>query len=189
MSAERDYVSRAGHKLAAALNEFAINVSGLTCVDFGSHTGGFVDCLLRHGAERVHAVDPGYGVFDWALRKDARVSLHERANALTLAAVEPCDLAAIDVGWTPQRVILPAARRWMRAGAPIITLVKPHYEAPPRSLRRGVLPEDELPAVLELVREDIRQQHLEIVAEMASPIAGTGGNTEFLWLLREKPAN
>ncbi len=184
MSAPHEYVSRAGQKLASALAQFQLDVNGWTCVDFGSHTGGFVDCLLHHGAKRVHAIDPGYGIIDWRLRNDPHVVLHERSNALTLAAAELCGLATIDVGWTTQRVILPAARRWLHPGAPIVTLVKPHYEAEPRFLRRGVLPASELPAVLELVREDIRQQHFEIAGEIESPIAGGGGNVEFLWLLR-----
>ena len=106
-----EYVSRGGHKLAAALGAFQIDARGLVCTDLGSHVGGFVDCLLQHGAARVYAVEPGYGVLDYRLRQDARVVVCERTNALHYASPEPCDLVTIDVGWTAQRLVLPAARR------------------------------------------------------------------------------
>lgn len=183
MSAAARYVSRSGAKLAAALDAFALPVAGLTCADLGSHTGGFVDCLLQRGATRVHAVDPGYGIFDGRLRRDARVVLHERTNALTFAAVEPCALVTIDVGWTPQRLILPAARRWLQPGGSVITLVKPHYEARADRLRRGVLPPEAHAAVLEQVRRDVAEQGWLTRGELESPVAGRGGNIEFLWLL------
>ncbi|MFN0136042.1 MAG: TlyA family RNA methyltransferase [Phycisphaerae bacterium] len=178
------YVSRGGEKLAAAIERFAIDVRGLTACDFGSHAGGFVDCLLQHGAARVYAVDPGYGVLDYRLRKDPRVVVHERTNALRFICPEPCDIVSIDVGWTAQRMILPAAQRALKPGGRVISLIKPHYEAGPAQLDGGVLPRERLPEVLARCRTDIAQLGWTILNETESPITGHGGNVEFLWLLR-----
>ena len=178
------YVSRAGVKLRAALDAFGLDVRGLICADFGSHVGGFVECLLQAGATRVYAVDPGYGVLDAGLRNDPRVRVCERTNAMDFACPEPCDLVTIDVGWTPQRLILPAARRCLkpRAGR-VITLIKPQYEAPKSRLRRGVLPSADLAEVLAQCRVDVVELGWRIGGELDSPIRGHGGNAECLWLL------
>ncbi len=181
------YVSRAGLKLEAALRAFQLEVNGWTCADFGSHTGGFVDCLLQHGAARVFAVDPSYGVLDYRLRRDPRVVVFERTNALRFVAPEPCDLVTIDVGWTAQRLILPAARRCLKPDGRVLTLVKPQYEARPEELRAGVLPDESRAAVLATCRTDVRTLGWQILAELESPIRGHGGNTEFVWLLMPEP--
>src|SRR5512139_1290565 len=89
------YVSRGGLKLAAALREFQLEPAGWICADFGSHVGGFVDCLLQHGAAKVYAVETGYGVLDYGLRRDPRVVVCERTNALHYVCPEPCDLVTI----------------------------------------------------------------------------------------------
>jgi 23S rRNA (cytidine1920-2'-O)/16S rRNA (cytidine1409-2'-O)-methyltransferase len=184
MSDERRYVSRAGEKLAAALHAFAIDVTGRVCTDLGSHAGGFVDCLLQHGAARVHAVDPGYGVLDARLRADPRVCLHERTNALRYHPPEASTLVTIDVGWTQQRLILPVARRLLTPGGDVITLVKPHYEAPREWLREGVLMPERLTDVLAQVRRDAGELGWSIAGEIESPLLGHGGNAECLWRLR-----
>ena len=178
------FASRGGLKLRAALDAFGVDPAGLICADLGSHAGGFVDCLVRGGAARVYAVDTGYGVLDHRLRRDPRVVVCDRQNALAYVCPERCDLITIDVGWTPQRLILPAARRSLRdESGRIITLVKPHYEAPKNQLRGGVLREDHLDEVLELVRGDVADAGWEIVCEVRSPITGHGGNVERLMLL------
>src|SRR2546427_9082895 len=110
MPAVRDFVSRAGHKLEHALATFAIDVSGKVCADLGSNTGGFVDCLLARGAAKVYAIDTGYGALDWKLRKDSRVVVMERTNAMHATPSEKVAIVTIDVAWTKQRHILPAAR-------------------------------------------------------------------------------
>ncbi|MGD8453118.1 MAG: SAM-dependent methyltransferase [Phycisphaerae bacterium] len=182
---ECPYVSRGGLKLEAALREFGIEVTRLVCCDLGSHVGGFVDCLLQHGAARVYAVEPGYGVLDYRLRRDARVVLFERTNALSFVCPEPGDLVTIDVGWTAQRLVLPAARRCLKPdGGRIITLVKPQYEAPREWLSHGVLPAERCPEVLATCRADVQQLGWTIAGEMESPLRGHGGNVEYLWLLR-----
>ena len=180
---EHQYVSRGGLKLQAALEAFRVSVVDYVCADFGSHVGGFVDCLLSHGAAKVHAVEPGYGVLDYRLRQNPRVIVHERTNALRFTAPEPCDLVTIDVGWTQQRLILPAAKRALKPNGRAITLVKPHYEAPRELLIGGVLPDDYLEQVLETCRADITDLGWVIENEIQSPIAGHGGNREALWLL------
>lgn len=177
------HASRAGLKLERALRAFDVDPAGAVCIDFGSHAGGFVECLLRAGAAKVYAVDPGYGVLDDALRTDERVVVCERTNALDFRAPQPADLITIDVGWTPQRLILPAARRCLKPEGKVISLVKPQYEAPQALLRNGVVPEAELEAVLEPCRSDVEDLDWTVLATERSPLTGHGGNAEFLWLL------
>src|SRR5688572_22601663 len=148
-----EFVSRAGRKLEHALGVFGVEVAGVVCADFGSNTGGFVDCLLQRGAARVYAIDTGYGALEWKLRKDPRVVVMERTNAMHVALPELVGLVSIDVAWTKQRHILPAARRALEAGGKVVTLIKPHYEAEASLLRKGVLPQESLPAVLGHVKE------------------------------------
>src|SRR5438034_4090953 len=104
-----DFVSRAGQKLEHALSIFGVDVTGFVCADLGCSTGGFTDCLLQRGAAKVYAVDTGYGVLDWKLRTNERVVVMERTNAMHVTLPEPVDLVTIDVAWTKQRHILPAA--------------------------------------------------------------------------------
>jgi len=189
MQPEKPYASRAGEKLAAAMDAFDVTAHGRTCADLGSNVGGFVDCLLRRGAVRVYAIDTGYGVLAYPLRRDPRVVVMERTNAMHVVLPEPVELVTIDVAWTPQRRILPAARRMLSASGEVITLIKPHYEAGQHRLQRGVLPADELDAVLAQVLDDIRATGFEVLGTIRSPIAGQGGNTEFLAHLRPLDAS
>lgn len=179
------YVSRGGLKLAAALRAFDVSVRDCIVADFGSHAGGFVDCLLQHGAAKVYAVEPGYGVLAYKLRRDPRVVVCERKNALHMRCPELCDWVTIDVGWTKQERILPAAARWLKPGARVISLIKPHYEAPRDWLIDGVLPEEKLSTVREAVRSTVESLGWEIEKTCNSPIRGHGGNEEWLWLLRK----
>src|SRR4051794_23000262 len=121
------FVSRAGQKLQHALDEFAIDVAHKICADLGCSTGGFTDCLLQRGAQKVYAVDTGYGVLDWKLRNDPRVVVMERTNAMHVELPAKMDLVTIDVAWTKQRNILPSARRIVRDDGIVISLIKPHY--------------------------------------------------------------
>ena len=195
------YVSRGGLKLRAALDAFGLDVAGWRCVDLGCSTGGFTDCLLRAGAAGVVCVDTGYGVLEWKLRNDPRVTVHERANALHLEPAEPraMDLAVMDLGWTRQALAIPAAVKWIRADGHIVTLIKPHYEAKALRmeglLRGGVLaPEDAERVCAEVVRS-IREDTAIGVAirdVVRSPILGgkgrgrRTGNVEFLALVRPR---
>lgn len=186
---ESKYVSRGGLKLEHALREFAIDARGLICADLGSNVGGFVDCLIQGGAERVYAVDTGYGTLAWTLRKNPRVVVMERTNALHAEPVERVDLVTIDLGWTPQRLALPAGRAWLKEGGSIVTLIKPHYETRAEEkglLRDGVLPEEDAARIAERTIEEIGEMGLRVVGVCRSPILGgkgrKGGNAE--WLAR-----
>jgi 23S rRNA (cytidine1920-2'-O)/16S rRNA (cytidine1409-2'-O)-methyltransferase len=178
------FVSRAGIKLEHALETFAVDVSGMTCADLGCNVGGFVDCLLRRGAAKVYAIDTGYGALDWKLRRDARVIVMERTNAMHAQLPEPVGLVTIDVAWTRQRNILPPARALLAPGGLIVTLIKPHYEAERSLLKNGVLAEQEVPNVLEQVKQDVCAAELEMIQTVVSPIRGGKGNVEVLALLR-----
>ena len=180
----RPFVSRAGQKLDHALATFGPDVTGRTCADLGCSTGGFTDCLLRRGAAKVYAVDTGYGVLDWTLRRDGRVVVMERTNAMHVALPEPAEVVTIDVAWTRQRHILPAAGRVLAVGGSVVSLVKPHYEATAAVLRKGILPAELLAGVLDGVWVDAAAAGFTVVATVESPIKGAKGNTEVLALLR-----
>src|SRR5215203_5161018 len=117
------FVSRAGQKLDHALATFGLDVTGRTCADLGSNTGGFVDVLLWRGAAKVYAIDTGYGALEWKLRKDPRVVVMERTNAMHVKLPEQVGVVTIDVAWTKQRHILPAARRLVSEEGRVVSLV------------------------------------------------------------------
>jgi 23S rRNA (cytidine1920-2'-O)/16S rRNA (cytidine1409-2'-O)-methyltransferase len=191
------HVSRAGAKLAHALDAFALDVRGLDCADFGCNVGGFTDCLLQRGATRVHAVDTGYGTLAWTLRQDERVVVMERTNALH--ADPPAggvDLVVVDLGWTPQRHALPAALRWLRDRDPrgqVVSLVKPHYELSDAErgtlLVRGRLDPAEAQRVTARVIDEMADLGIQVRAATRSPVAGGksgrggAGNVEYLVLI------
>src|SRR4051812_7783083 len=178
------FVSRAGQKLDHALSHFAIDVTGMVCADLGCNVGGFTDCLLRRGAAKIYAVDTGYGVLDWKLRKDPRVVVMERTNAMHAQLPEAVDLVVIDVAWTKQRHILPAARRMVKDGGRVVTLIKPHYEAGQKLLAGGVLPQDRVAEVVDAVAKELQAWGFELTGTVPSPIQGAGGNVEVLAALR-----
>jgi 23S rRNA (cytidine1920-2'-O)/16S rRNA (cytidine1409-2'-O)-methyltransferase len=179
-----DFASRAGLKLDHALTVFQTDVTGLICADLGSNAGGFVDCLLQRNAAKVYAVEKGYGVLEWRLRKDPRVVVMERTNAMHVKLPEMVDLITIDVAWTRQRNILPAAARMLAPDGTVITLIKPHYEAPPALLKKGILPESEVDNIVHAVEQDIHAAGFDLLSTTRSPIAGGQGNVEVLARLR-----
>lgn len=182
-----EFISRAGFKLDHALAALGIDVAGRVCADLGSNVGGFVDCLLQRGAAKVYAVETGYGVLEWKLRKDSRVVVMERTNAMHVTLDESPTFICIDVAWTRQRNILPAARRLLEPAGDIVTLIKPHYEADKSLLRKGVLPVEALEAVMARVKVDIGDAGLSIMGMVPSPILGGRGNVEMLAHLRVVP--
>ncbi len=177
------YVSRGGDKLDAALQHFAIDVTGIVCADLGSHVGGFVDCLLRRGARRVYSIDTAYGILAWKLRKDPRVTVLERTNALHAILPGPVDLVTVDVGWTPQRRILQSVTRMISPVGRVVTLIKPHYEAPKDLLESGVLPDAAVDSVVEPLLSEIQSQGWKVEGVFPSPLRGHGGNREVFALL------
>lgn len=196
-SPEQPFVGRGGLKLRHALDEFGVDVSGMACADFGCNVGGFTDCLLKAGAARVFAVDTGYGTLAWTLRNDARVVVMERTNALHADGPEGgVDLVVIDMAWTPQRLCVAAALKWLRPSGRIVTLIKPHYEAthgPEKErVREGVLEESDAAVVLERVVAELPGLGVEVKGVTRSPVVGGAGkrnargNVEFLaWLAPE----
>lgn len=180
-----DYVSRAGGKLEHALKTFNISVVGLICADFGASTGGFTDCLLQHGAKKVYAVETGYGVVDYKLRTDKRVEVMERENAMHVELPEKVDFITIDTSWTRLEKVVPNALNNLKEGGQIVVLVKPHYEAEPKHIRKGKLPEEFIPEVLTSVKVKLTELGLEIIGETESPILGEKGkNKEILLYLK-----
>ncbi len=180
------FASRAGQKLDHALTAFGLDVTGLICADLGCSTGGFVDCLLHRGAAKVYAVDTGYGVLDWRLRNDPRVVVMERTNAMHTTLPEPVAFISIDVAWTRQRNILPAAAKLLAPGGTVVSLLKLHYEAEKHLLRKGLLPPENFNPVMESTTRDIEAAGFKLLAVTESPISGSGGNREWLGWLRTK---
>lgn len=190
------FVSRAGLKLEHALKEFALDVTGLACADFGCNVGGFTDCLLQRGAASVVAIDTGYGTLAWKLRQDARVKTQERTNALhAVPPTEGVDFVCIDLAWTPQRLAIPAALRWLRPNGRVVTLVKPHYELLDDEkvlLVDGFLPHERSPGVLERVQAGMAALGARVLGSTQSPLTGgkssrkkgVPGNIEYLLLLQ-----
>ena len=165
------------------MQAFAVEARDRVCADLGCSTGGFTDCLLQHGAAKVYAIDTGYGVLDWTLRKNPRVVVLERTNALHMQLPEPVDLISIDAGWTKQEKILPHARKLLKPGGRIITLIKPHYEAQPAQLRKGILPAELVSGIVDSVITQIEQSGMTVAARIESPIKGQKGNAEVLALV------
>ncbi|HUG29065.1 MAG TPA: TlyA family RNA methyltransferase [Candidatus Limnocylindria bacterium] len=183
------YVSRGGHKLAAALDAFGVDPAGRVCLDVGASTGGFTDVLLQRGASRVYAVDVGRGQLSEALRRDSRVISMERTNARTLTPTslpEPVSLASVDVSFISLRLVLgPIASTFGAGGGDLIPLVKPQFEAGRGETNAGVVRD---PAVHERVLREVdeaaRAAGLDPLASIPSPILGPEGNREFLLHLR-----
>jgi len=185
--ASMPYASRGGFKLAGALDAAALSVAGKICADVGACTGGFSDVLLQRGAERVYAIDVGYGQLDWKLRQDRRVVVMERTNARYLDALpEAVAFVAIDVSFISLKLILPAVQKWLTADGDIVALIKPQFEAGPKQVGKGGVVKD--PAVHRQVLEEILgwsfENGLFPQALFRSSIQGAGGNTEFLVHLR-----
>lgn len=184
MSGSQPFVTRAGEKLSAALTHFQFSVEGLICADLGSHAGGFVDCLLQAGAAKVYSVDTSYGTLAWKLRKDPRVAVMERTNAMHVQLPEPVDVVTIDVAWTRQFMILPNAKALLKPGGTALTLIKPHYESDSLDLIQGVLPENKFDTVVDRVCEGIRAMNWIVDGTFVSPLQGHGGNREVFARLR-----
>lgn len=179
------YVSRAGVKLEAALEKFQLDIRDKICLDIGSSTGGFTDCLLQHGAAKVYAVDVGTAQLHWKIRKDKRVIVRERINAryLNSAVVpEPVQFVCCDVSFISVTLIFSAIRPLLAAEAELVVLAKPQFEVGRGQVGKGGIVDD--PALHQQVTEKVRKalQHMgfRYVGEMESPIRGAEGNKEFL---------
>jgi 23S rRNA (cytidine1920-2'-O)/16S rRNA (cytidine1409-2'-O)-methyltransferase len=189
---EHPYVGRGGLKLAGALDAFGVAVSGRIALDIGASTGGFTDVLLQRGARHVVALDVGHGQLDWKLRSDARVTVLERVNARALTAgrlpegLRRLDIVTVDVSFISLRHILPVVPPLLAAGADVIALVKPQFEAGREEIGRGGIVRDAgvQARVLETVAAAADGVGLTRMAQIESPITGMEGNREFLMHLR-----
>ncbi len=200
---DHPFVSRGGLKLQAALEAFALDVTGLVCLDVGASTGGFTDCLLQRGARHVIAVDVGYGQLAWKLRQDPRVTSVERCNVRYLEAgplqaalpegevtLWPPALAVIDVSFISLTLILPPVARLLGPERPIVALVKPQFEAGRADVGKGGVVRDpeRRAAAIARVLDWAREAGYRLGGEVDSPIAGPSGNLERLALLTTPPA-
>jgi 23S rRNA (cytidine1920-2'-O)/16S rRNA (cytidine1409-2'-O)-methyltransferase len=189
---DHPYVSRGGVKLAHALDVFGIEVAGRLALDVGASTGGFTDVLLRRGAPRVVALDVGHSQLDWRLRSDPRVVVLERLNARTLTAdqlpedARAFEVATMDVAFISAKLILPAVAPLLLAGADVLVLVKPQFEAGREEVGKGGLVLDAAvhARVIDEVAAAAHALGLTRVAMTESPITGTEGNREFFLHLR-----
>lgn len=185
--AESRFVSRGGLKLEAALRKFSIDVRALKCLDVGASTGGFTDCLLQHGAQKVVAIDVGHNQMDWRLRNDPRVELREGVNARYLRFSdfdEKFDLVTIDVAFISATKILPAVVPLLKPGGLIVTLIKPQFEVGKGEVGKGGLVKDpeQHERVIAEVNSAAEALGLSVVGLVESPIRGADGNVEFLAL-------
>jgi 23S rRNA (cytidine1920-2'-O)/16S rRNA (cytidine1409-2'-O)-methyltransferase len=184
------WASRAGDKLAAAIDVFEVGVDGRIALDAGASTGGFTDVLLSRGARRVYAVDVGTAQLIDRLRNDARVVVMERTNLRTLERLpEPIDLATLDLSFISLRLVLPAVHRLLKRDGEVVALVKPQFEAGKGVVPRGgVIREPSVHAeVLRRFAKDAAAAGFGVRALMQSPVTGTDGNVEFLAHLGEPP--
>jgi 23S rRNA (cytidine1920-2'-O)/16S rRNA (cytidine1409-2'-O)-methyltransferase len=180
------YVSRGGIKLENALDALRIDVSGRFCLDVGASTGGFSDCMLQRGAERVAAVDVAFGQLDLRLREDDRVEVIERLNAREMTPADLSfapDLATVDVSFISLAKVLPAVCRCLAPGGEVLAMVKPQFELGRARVGRGVVrdPADRREAILG-VATAARDLGLPIKGFASSGLPGPKGNREtFVW--------
>ena len=182
--ARMPWVSRGGYKLAGALDHWGIDVTGRVCVDIGSSTGGFTDCLLQRGAARVHSVDVGAGQLHWKLRTDPRVVVHEGVNARYIEPAtlgESVDLAVCDVSFISVTLILPMLPPLLQPDGALVILVKPQFEVGRNQVGRGGIVRDPAlhKAVCSKVEDAARMLGFKTDL-MESPLPGAEGNKEFL---------
>lgn len=188
---EQQWASRGAHKLLGALQAFApggLSVQGRRCLDAGASTGGFTDVLLQRGARTVVAVDVGYGQLVWRLRTDDRVHVVDRTNARAITAHQiggPVDVVVADLSFISLKLVLPALRACVEAGADLVPMVKPQFEVGRERVGVGGVvrdPELRVSAVLDVVRAAVALG-LQPRDAVASPLPGPSGNVEyFLWL-------
>lgn len=187
------YVSRGGLKLDAALQHFQLDVSGLICLDVGASTGGFTDCLIGHGAQRVYAVDVGYGQLAWKLRQHPQVVVIERTNIRKMSRdsiADPIDLVTIDVSFISLKIVVPAVIKFLKNNADtrILALIKPQFEVGKGQVGKGGVVRD--PVQHDHVIEDLTcfftDNGLIRESVFPSPLLGPKGNREFFISLKNR---
>jgi 23S rRNA (cytidine1920-2'-O)/16S rRNA (cytidine1409-2'-O)-methyltransferase len=186
LAPKEPFVSRAGRKLAHALDYFGLDPAGWVCLDTGASTGGFTDCLLQRGAARVAPVDVAYGQIDLRLREDRRVTVLERLNARELVAADlpfRPELATVDVSFISLRKVLPAVARCLAPAGEVLAMVKPQFELGRERVRKGVVRDvaDRREAILSVALA-ARELGLPVRGFASSGLPGPKGNREtFVW--------
>ncbi len=185
------YVSRGGLKLEKAIEEFALVLKGLNCMDVGASTGGFTDCMLQNAAKKVYAVDVGYGQLDWKLRNDDRVKVFEKTNIRYLKREDiddDIDMASIDVSFISLSKVLPSVYNLLSRDGFIIALIKPQFEAGREKVgKKGVVRDKATHIeVIHKICEYADAQNLNMTSLSFSPIRGPEGNIEYLCELRKR---
>lgn len=188
-----DFVTRAGHKLEKAVNVFGLDVTGKTVLDIGASEGGFTDCLLKHGAGRVYAVDVAYGILNYALRVNPRVVALERKNARYLTqedVPEKVDYIVSDVSFISLLKVIPVNLRFMKEEGRAVLLFKPQFELAAEDLGKNGIPleQEKVIAKMEELVQGMRAEELYICDVAKSPLKGNSGNTEYLLLGTMKEA-
>ncbi|MGE4168284.1 MAG: TlyA family RNA methyltransferase [Candidatus Babeliales bacterium] len=180
---EPKYVSRAGFKLEKALEHFGIEVKNYVVLDAGLSTGGFTDCLLQHGAQKVYGIDVGYGQVHEKIRQDERVVVMERTNLRHLEALpEPVDLVTLDLSFISVLKVMDTVVQNLKPDGKLIVLIKPQFEAEKHQVGKGGVIKDAAvhQEVIDKVVEGIKAYGFDLVGVLDSPIEGATGNKEFL---------
>ena len=186
------YVSRGGLKLEKAMATFPVDLHGAVCADIGASTGGFTDCMLQNGAEKVYAVDVGYGQLAWKLRSDPRVVCLERTNARYLTheqVPDELDFASVDVSFISLKLILPPLNGLLKDGGHAACLVKPQFEVGREKVgKKGVVRDPDVHLeVLEHFLDYAKESGFTVLGLTYSPIRGPEGNIEYLGYLEKGP--
>lgn len=188
---ELKYVSRGGLKLEKAIELYSLNLDSCVCMDIGASTGGFTDCMLKNSAQKVYAVDVGYGQLAWSLRTDERVINMERTNIRYVTdeqVPEKLDFASIDVSFISLTLVLPVLKRLLKQGGEALCLVKPQFEAGKGKVgKKGVVRELSIHIeVLEKIYNFLTQNGFSINGATFSPIKGPQGNIEYLYYIKNE---
>lgn len=186
------YVSRGGLKLEKAMNEFGLRLDNMICMDVGSSTGGFTDCMLQNGATKVYAVDVGHGQLDWKLRNDSRVVCMEKTNIryVTPDDIEDrLDFSSIDVSFISLTKVLLPVKELLKDTGRIVCLIKPQFEAGREKVgKKGVVRDRKVhEEVIEMVVEYAKTIELHPLRLDFSPVKGPEGNIEYLLFLTKNP--
>lgn len=185
------FVSRGGLKLKKAVETFNLDLKDKTCIDIGSSTGGFTDCMLQEGAKKVYSIDVGYGQLDYRLREDPRVIVMERTNirnVLLSDLAEMADFISIDVSFISLKLVLPVAKNLLKDDGSMVVLIKPQFEAGREKVgKKGVIRDPKThEEVLKKVVQFIQNENIGINELSFSPIKGPKGNMEFLAYLHKQ---
>ena len=181
------YVGRGGLKLEGAVNAFGIELSGLVCLDIGSSTGGFTDCMLQNGAARVYAVDVGTDQLDPKLRADDRVVVMEQTDIRTAQLPEQVDFVGTDVSFISLKQVIPHINRLLKPQGKAAALIKPQFEAGRQALnKKGIVKDEKIRRrVVEDITEFVQQCGFAVLGVTDSPVQGGDGNTEYLMYIEK----